>query len=133
VGIHHFEEDAVNAVADGELLFGRLDVDVGGAFLDGVEDEVVDEADDGGLASHLGEVQVVLRRGHNLDVVFLDAGDDLVDLDVAGFLLLEGFGDSGEIGAADNDGLNGQAEFVAELVEEGEVVGLDHAQKQAGA
>ena len=44
--VHRLEEDAVDAVADLERLFLGLDVDVAGALLDRVEDQVVDEADD---------------------------------------------------------------------------------------
>ena len=49
-------QDAVDAVADAELLFERLDVDVAGALLDGLGDHGVDEPDDGRLAGHVAQV-----------------------------------------------------------------------------
>ena len=67
-------EHAVDAVADDELAGDGLEVDVGGAELDGLGDDRVDELDDrrvvGGLAQvdDLGAVVVVDRLGDD-DVV----------------------------------------------------------------
>ena len=44
--VHGLVEDAVDAVLDDDDVFLRLDVDVRGAALDGVEDDRVDELDD---------------------------------------------------------------------------------------
>ena len=44
--VHHLVEDAVDAVADPVLLLVGLDVDVGGAALDGVGEDDVDQLDD---------------------------------------------------------------------------------------
>ncbi len=49
-------EDAVDAVADDEFVLVGLDVGVGGAFADGLGEEVVDELDDGGFLGLLGVV-----------------------------------------------------------------------------
>ena len=45
----NFVEDAVDAVADAQIVFERLDVDVGGALVDGFADDLVHELDDRGL------------------------------------------------------------------------------------
>ncbi len=45
----HFLQLAVNAVADAEFVLERFEMDVGGAQLDGVLQNLVDEADDGRL------------------------------------------------------------------------------------
>ena len=45
----HGDEQAVDAVADAELAFLRLEMDVGRLVLDGLRDDVGDEAHDGGV------------------------------------------------------------------------------------
>ena len=54
------DQPAVDAVADAQRVVARLDVDVAGAFLDGVVDEVVDQLDDRRVAGRLLEVGDVL-------------------------------------------------------------------------
>ncbi len=51
-----FVQDAVDAVADAEVVFERLDVDVGGALVDGFADDLVDEFDDARLGVVAGDV-----------------------------------------------------------------------------
>ena len=61
----HFVEGAVDAVADLEFVFEGFEVDVGGAVLHGLEEDEVDEADDGpgvGRGFHGGDV-VAARAG----------------------------------------------------------------------
>ena len=63
--LRHFQrlvQPAVDAVADPQAALGRLDVDVAGAFLDGVVDDVVDQPDDRRLAGDLLDVADVLDR-----------------------------------------------------------------------
>jgi hypothetical protein len=59
-GIHRLEEDAVDAQPDFQRLFLGLDVNVAGALLDRVGDQVVDEADDRRFVA--GLLKVGLRR-----------------------------------------------------------------------
>ena len=68
--VHHLLEDAVDPVADPVLLLVGLDVDVGGAPLDGVGQDDVDEPDDGGLFPLLDQLLEV-------DGVLLLLVDDL--------------------------------------------------------
>ena len=51
----HVLERAVDAVADGEAVLARLDMDVRRAHLDGARDELVGEADDRRAARHVLE------------------------------------------------------------------------------
>ena len=51
----HFEEGAVDAVADTEFVGEGFEVDVAGLVLDGLLHDEVDEADDGGLVGGLLE------------------------------------------------------------------------------
>lgn len=44
-----FPKDAIDAVADLEIVFQWFDVNVGGAFVECFADELVDETDDGGF------------------------------------------------------------------------------------
>ncbi len=65
--VHHLVEDAVDAVPDAVLLLVRLDVDVGGAALDGVGEDDVDQADDRrflGLLLQLLEVDLLILVEH---------------------------------------------------------------------
>src|SRR3954462_4675221 len=59
-GLHRLEEHAVHAVADAEVLLVRLDVDVGGALLDGVGEDQVHELDDRSVGGRLLQVDDVL-------------------------------------------------------------------------
>src|SRR5690606_18737100 len=85
-------EDAVDAIANGELVLVRLDVDVARALVDRLDDDLVDEPDDARLLRHLEEVLRALARRsgfgladahHRVDRVAADAVvrlDQLVDL-----------------------------------------------------
>jgi len=55
----HVVEHAIDAVADDELLLERLDVDVGGLFLHGPEEQRIDELDHRGVV--FGRLQDVHR------------------------------------------------------------------------
>ena len=79
--LHHLVEHAVDAVADAEVLLVGLDVDVGGALLDGVEQDEVDELDDRRVVGGLREVVdvLVLRLLGELDVAVVEVADDLVE------------------------------------------------------
>src|SRR5690606_2572745 len=76
--LHDLLEHAVDSVADPDLLFVWLDVDVGSAAHHGVGQDAVDELDDGRV------VDLRLERGE-ADFFFLG----LEDLDVLGLDLLE--------------------------------------------
>ncbi len=60
-----FVEDAVDAVADAEIVFERLDVDVRRALGDGFADDLVDELDHAGLGIVVRDVE----RGVLLDAL----------------------------------------------------------------
>ena len=77
-------EHAVDPEADDELLFERLDVDVGCLFLDGAEDQRVDELDDrrvvlGGLEDVDGALEVILLLEVAFDLLDEVGGVALVD------------------------------------------------------
>ncbi len=69
--VHHLRQHAVHPVADPVLLLVGLDVDVGGAALDGVRQDDVDEPDDGSLFPFLDELLevdgVLLFLVHDLE------------------------------------------------------------------
>ena len=68
---HHVVEDAVDAEADAELLLVGLDVDVGGAALQRVDEQHVRELDDGrgvGRLAQVAEVDLVVLALDGLDV-----------------------------------------------------------------
>ena len=65
-----FLEHAVDSVAQAKLVFVGLDVNVGGPPLDRLDQDLVDEADDGGVLGLPRGVQVVLLVG----IDHLDAG-----------------------------------------------------------
>jgi hypothetical protein len=52
-------QDAVDAVADAQFVLGRLEMDVGGAVLEGLPDDLVDELDDAGFLVALGDLLVL--------------------------------------------------------------------------
>ena len=57
-------EHAVDAVADAEFFFERLDVDIAGALFNGLGDHRIDETNDGRFARHVAEVfEVFLIAG----------------------------------------------------------------------
>ena len=51
-------QHAVDAVADGEVLFVRLDVNIGGAFAHGFNKEIIDEAHHAGFLRLRGLISV---------------------------------------------------------------------------
>ena len=78
-------EDPVHPHPDRELLFGGLDVDVGGARVDGLGEQVVHELDDGRLLRHLPELAGAVARVEVLDRPLLpDEVEEPVDLVVGG-------------------------------------------------
>jgi hypothetical protein len=98
-------QDAVDAVLDGDFLIAGLDVDIGGAALEGVEDGGIEQLDDGGdVAVGGGELVdgeglvLALLVGHHVE------GEAFGDLfqDALGLLgFLEQIGDLGEGGDLD--------------------------------
>ena len=58
-GIGRLVQDAVNAVADAQLVLRRLEVDVRRAVLVGFPDDLVDELDDAGFLVALGDFLVL--------------------------------------------------------------------------
>ena len=57
--VHHVVEHAVDAEADAHLLLVRLDVNVGRAALEGVDQEDVDETHDGRVLAHARQIREV--------------------------------------------------------------------------
>lgn len=58
-GDGNFLEDTVDAIADAEFVFEGFEVDIGGAEFDGVAEDLVDEADDGGVGGGGIEVGII--------------------------------------------------------------------------
>ena len=78
----HGHKQAVDAVADAELAFLRLEVDVGGGVRDGLADDVAHEAHHGGvLVDHFIGALRILDRGEILTGILEAAGADAVMLD----------------------------------------------------
>jgi hypothetical protein len=57
-----FAQNAIHAVADLEIRFERLDVNIGRTFPDGFEKKIVDQFDDAGFLSHLDFVCITFRE-----------------------------------------------------------------------
>jgi len=74
--VHDIAQHAIHAEPDPQVAAVRLDVDVAGALLDRVEDQVVYQADDRRFAGHLLKVNLFFLRLNDFDVVFLDARKD---------------------------------------------------------
>jgi len=79
-GGHDLVEDAVDAEADAEDLLVGLEVDVGGAAADGVDEDHVDELDDGGLVGRLLELEDVDLGARFVLVEELDVADLALEL-----------------------------------------------------
>ena len=83
-------QHAVNAIADAELFFERLQVNVAGALFDRGSDDGVHQADDRRFAGHVAQVFQIFRHLAGLEleirfgargrfaVVFVDRVDDLL-------------------------------------------------------
>ena len=56
-------QDAVDPVADRDLVLVRFDVDVRGPLVDRLDDDLVDQLDDARLLGHLEQVLAALDRG----------------------------------------------------------------------
>jgi hypothetical protein len=68
----HFMQHAVVAIANPELIFGRVDMDIGGMSFDCMRDQLIDEANDWGLARHVLEpfgVILASRPGRGTEFV----------------------------------------------------------------
>ena len=101
-------QHAVDAVAHREAVLERLDMDVGGAALDGARDQQVDEPDDRRLAGEVAQPVDVLVRAGILGI--LDLVDDLAERTLlAAIEALMGELDVGWRGDADLDRLAGRA------------------------
>ncbi len=75
-------ENAVDAVAQAQLFFERLDVNIAGAVLDGLDEHQVDELDDGAFLAafdELVEVDFLLFVLGQFDVADVDVLEDFVD------------------------------------------------------
>lgn len=76
---HHFVEKAVDAVSDAHFFFIDFDVDVGGAAFDGIEQDHVDQADDGGFVGGAFEIEsgfVVAVGVDDIDAVGVEFGHE---------------------------------------------------------
>jgi hypothetical protein len=93
-----FVENAIDAIADPQIIFEGFDVDIGGAFHDGFADDLVDEFDHAGLGIIVGDVfGFVLVIG----AVGSGGGEDFVE----GFGpdTVDGFDGAKEESAGDDD------------------------------
>ena len=110
-----------------ELLLEGLEVDVGGARLDGLQEDELDEADDGGGGGGLGERLLVhLRFVSDADAGRLEVGERKVVVD-------RGLGAAVVAGDAVKDLLlarEGEADLLAE--DEAELVGDEGARDRVG-
>ncbi len=69
----HLVENAVIAIADAQLVFEGIDVNIRSPALDGLRDQLVDEADQRRFAGQVAEtLGVILDRGRGTDI--LDGG-----------------------------------------------------------
>jgi hypothetical protein len=76
---HRIIEDAVDPIADQDPIFIRLDMDVRGAFVDGLDEDIVDQPDDWreiDLPLQLEQIEGTLltpsRRANRDCIVLLD-------------------------------------------------------------
>ena len=132
--LHHLVEHAVHAVAVAEVRLVRLDVDVGGALLDRVQQDEVDQLDHGRVGGALLQVAEV----GDAALVMLDGDVALVEplhhLFVGGALLrvvlLQRLLDGLLAGDDDLDVVAGEELDVVDGVDVG---GVAHRQDQRGA
>src|SRR5439155_4162155 len=133
-GGYELVERAVDAEADAEDFFVWVEVDVGGAAADGVDEDQFDELDDGGLVGRLLEFEDVDLGAfvlvEDLDVadLALELADDLADrahLDVV--VALDGLADGALGGDA---GLHLEVRQEGDIVEGEDVGGVGHGQGQ---
>ncbi len=75
-----FLEHAVDAVTDAQRVLERLDMHVRSPQFDGLGEDLVDEADDGGSFSRLGQVHIVVGvRVDDLEAVLAGFRDHRLD------------------------------------------------------
>ncbi len=115
-------QDAVDAVADAELFFERLDVNIAGALFDGGGDHGVDQTDDRRFAGHVAQMFEVFAGGAVVDEI---AGFGFRGLAV---ILVDGVEDFALAGDGGNDfetgdGLDGGDGFKVQRIGHGEVDG----------
>ena len=118
LGLQH----AVDAVADAQAAFLRLDVDVAGALVGGLDEDLVDQLDDAGLLGHLGHFAVVgLEAFEQFDVLvaLLHQGGDGLAADAE--MRLD---EPGDLARAGQDRLNVQAGEHVQFVEGVDVEGI---------
>ncbi len=133
----HLVEVAVDAVADAELLFVGLEVDVRSALLDGVDERRVDEGDDRRLFARgldLLEGDVILAFLDDVDPAVVGQGDvldDLLDLEGVGrpIVLVDGVHHPGLGG---DDRLDAEPGPEPDVLDDLEVGRVDHRQGQEG-
>ncbi len=121
---HPLVQHPVDAVADSEVVLGRLDVDVGGSLLHGLQDDQVDELDDRGFlddGTQRRQVLLLVER-----IVDHDLGD-VVDLLVELATLAE---QVGQLGLADRDPCEPLAEQGTKVVDGPQIARRDHADDQ---
>ena len=93
-----FVENAIDAIANPQIIFEGFDVDIGGAFHDGFADDLVDEFDHAGLGIIVGDVfGFVLVIG----AVGSGGGEDFVE--GFGTDTVDGFDGAKEESAGDDD------------------------------
>ena len=118
---HPLVQHPVDAVPDAEVVLGRLDVDVGGSLLHGLQDDQVDELDDRSLLDDGTERRQVLLLVER--IVDHDLGD-VADLLVELAALAE---QVGQLGLTDRNPREPLAEQGAKVVDRPEIAGRDHA------
>ena len=95
---------AVDAVADAQVVFERFDVDVGGALLEGLAEDGIDEFDDGCFLVVFVEQVDLFLHVHEGGVVFA-AGEDLLEgIGSDAVKFLDALKDAGARGHAPLDG-----------------------------
>ncbi len=131
---HLVDEHAVDAVADAELLLVGLAVDVARALLDGVEQDHVDEPNNGRILARLLELHQVelfaLRA--ELDLFFVEAGHHLF---VRGAVLVKAFDGRLDGRFGGDDRLDVEAGQKLDVVDGVEVrrIGHRHDERRSGA
>ena len=120
-------QDAVDAEANAQVVFGRFDVDVGRPFLHRLQNDQVDELDDGRFlddGSQRGEILTVVER-----VIHHDLGN-VVDLLVQLAAFIEQLA---ELAGADQHSGERLAQQCPQIIDGAQVTRIHHAHHQTAA